>query len=129
MRKSILALFLCATLSSSAQVPSGTPSQLAEKIFGYVVNNQSDSLYTCLTRQLKLIMSKEQMEDILSKAEEKYGKYKSHGPWQVQEMSGSKTCTATVQFEKDQLGALIVLDPSNFLMGVQIVPVQAIKKE
>ena len=128
MKKSILSLFLCVALTSSAQVPSGTTEQLAEKMFGYVINNQADSLYANLTRQLKIFMSKEQMEGILAKAEEKAGKYKSHGPWEVKEVSGSKTCTATVQFENEQLGALIVFDPSNFLMGVQIVPVQAIKK-
>ena len=128
MRKTILSLFMCAALTSSAQVNSGTPAQLAEKVFGYVIKNQADSLYACLTRQLKVFMSKEQMEGILTKAEEKAGKYKSHGEWKVLEMSGSKTCTATVQFENEELGALIVLDPSNFLMGVQIVPVEAIKK-
>ena len=129
MKKIFLSLFLCATLTVSAQDQANAAAQLAEKIFGYVVKNQADSLYFHLTRQLKLITSKEQMEGILQKAEEHHGKYKSHGQWKVTEMSGSKTCTATVQFEKEELGALIVLDPSNFLMGVQIVPAHAIKKD
>ncbi len=128
MKKLLLTFFFGAALTVSAQVKTNSPAQLAEKMFGYVINNQSDSLYQHLTRQMKIVMSKEQMEGILSKAEEKFGKYKSHGSWEVMEMSGSKSCTTTVQFEKEQTGALIIFDPSNFLIGVQIVPVQAIKK-
>jgi len=128
MKKLLLTFFLGASLTVSAQVKTASPAQLAEKMFGFVINNQSDSLYQYLTRQMKIVMSKEQMEGILRKSEEKFGKYKSHGPWEVTEMSGSKSCTATVQFEKEQMGALILFDPSNFLIGVQIVPAQAIKK-
>lgn len=129
MRKIFLSLLLAMSLSAMAQNrQTESPAQRAEKMFGYVINNQADSLYANLTRQLKPIMSKQQLEDILLKAEERYGKYKSHGPWEVQEMSGSKSCSSTVEFEKEQLGALIVFDPSGFLLGVQIVPKQAIKK-
>ena len=128
MKKVILSLFLCAALTSSAQDRSGTPEQLAEKIFGFVVNNQADSLYQYHTRQMKLIMSKEQLDGILKNKEEVAGKYKSHGPWTVKEMSGSKTCTTTVEFEKGQMAALVILDPSNFVIGVQIVPAEAVKK-
>ena len=129
MRKAILSLLLCASLTSQAQVKAESPQQLAEKMFGFVINNQSDSLYHYLTRQMKLVIAKEQMDGILRKAEEKFGKYQSHGSWEVMEMSGSKTCTATVEFEKAQMGALVIFDPSNYLIGVQIVPVQAIKKD
>ena len=129
MKKFFLSLFLCAALASSAQVKTASPAQLAEKMFGYVINNQSDSLYQHLTRQMKLVISKEQMDGILSKAEERFGKYKSHGSWSVTEMSGSKSCTAPVQFEKEQMAALVLFDPSNFLIGVQIVPAQAVKKD
>lgn len=129
MRKIILSLLLATSMAAVAQNSQTlSPAQRADKIFGYVVNNQADSLYASLTRQLRPIMSKEQMEGILAKAEEKCGKYKGHGPWEVQEMSGSKSCTTTVQFEDGQLGALIVFDPSGFLLGVQIVPKEAIKK-
>lgn len=128
MRKIILSLFLCAALTSSAQDRSGSPAQLAEKIFGFVINNQTDSLYLYHTRQMRLIMSKEQLDGILKKKEDVAGKYKSHGDWTVKEMSGSKTCTSTIEFENGQMGALVILDPSNFVIGVQIVPVEAIKK-
>lgn len=128
MKKIILSLFLCAALTSSAQDRSGTPAQMAEKVFSFVINNQSDSLYLYHTRQMKLIMSKEQLDGILKKKEETAGKYKGHGTWEVKEMAGSKTCTTTVEFEKEQMGALVILDPSNFVIAVQIVPAQAIKK-
>ena len=120
---------MACSLTATAQETADPNMARAEKMFGFLLKNQADSLYFHLTRQLKLITSKEQMEGILQKAEEHHGKYKSHGQWKVTEMSGSKTCTATVQFEKEELGALIVLDPSNFLMGVQIVPAHAIKKD
>lgn len=129
MRKTILSLFLCAALTLSAQDRSGSPEQLAEKIFGFVVNNQTDSLYLYHTRQVKLILSKDKLDGILKSKEEFVGKYKSHGAWTVKEMSGSKTCTTTVEFEKGQMAALIILDPSNFVIGVQIVPAEAIKKD
>lgn len=128
MKKFFLSLFLFAALTSSAQDRTGTPAQLAEKIFGFVVNNQADSLYLYHTRQMKLILSKEQLGGILKSKEEVAGKYKSHGPWEVKEMSGSKTCTTIVEFEKMQMAALVILDPSNFVIGVQIVPAEAVKK-
>ena len=127
MRKVILSFLMCAALTASAQDRSGTPEQMAEKVFGFVVNNQTDSLYLYHTRQMKLILTKEKLDGILKSKEEVAGKYKSHGPWTVKELSGSKTCTATVEFEKSKLGALIILDPSNFVIGVQIVPAEAIK--
>lgn len=128
MRKVILSLFLCAALTSSAQDRSGSPEQLAEKVFGFVVNNQTDSLFQYHTRQMKLILTKEQLDGLLKSKEEIAGKYKGHGPWTVKEMSGSKMCSTTVEFEKGQMGALVILDPSNFVIGVQIVPAEAIKK-
>lgn len=129
MKKTILSLLLCAAaLTSSAQDQKEAAAQRAEKIFGFVLQNQADSLYKYLTRQMRVVIAKEQMEGILKKAEEKAGKYKSHGTWDVQEISGSKTCTATAQFEKEELGALVVLDPSGFILGVQFVPKEAIKK-
>lgn len=128
MRIIILSLLLCAALTSSAQDRSGSPTQLAEKIFGFVINNQTDSLYLYHTRQMKLILSKEKLDGILKSKEELVGKYKSHGAWEVKEMAGNKTCTTTVEFEKGQMGALVILDPSNFVIGVQIVPSEAIKK-
>lgn len=129
MRKTILSLLLCAAaLTVSAQDQKETTAQRAEKVFGFVLQNQADSLYKYLTRQMRVIISKEQMEGILKKAEEKAGKYKSHGAWEVQEMSGSKSCTTTAQFEKEELGALVIFDPSGFILGVQFVPIQAIRK-
>ena len=129
MRKTILSLLLCAAaLTVSAQDQKETTAQRAEKVFGFVLQNQADSLYKYLTRQMRVIISKEQMEGILKKAEEKAGKYKSHGAWEVQEMSGSKSCTTTAQFEKEELGALVIFDPSGFSLGVQFVPIQAIRK-
>lgn len=128
MKKIILSLLLCATLTATAQERNMEPAQLAEKLFGYVEKNQTDSLYLYLTRQMKIIMSKEQMDGIMSKAEEKFGKYKEHGPWTVKEVSGSKTCTADVTFEKGQMAALVILDPSNFLIALQIVPGTAVSK-
>lgn len=130
MRKTFLSLLLCAaTLTSLAQAQKESTAERAERIFGFVLQNQADSLYKYLTRQMRVVIGKEQMEGILKKAEEKAGKYKSHGQWEVQEMSGSKSCTTTAQFEKEELGALVVFDPSGFILGVQFVPVQAIKKE
>jgi len=130
MRKTFLSLLFCAAaLVSPAQAQTETTAQRAEKIFGFVLQNQTDSLYKYLTRQMRVVISKDQMEGILKKAEEKVGKYKSHGEWSVQEMSGSKTCTAKAQFEKEELGALVVFDPSGFILGVQFVPVEAIGKQ
>ena len=128
MKRFVLSLFAAASLTVAAQVQTGESAQRAERMFAFVLENQTDSLYKYLTRQMKLVISKEQMDGILAKAEEKAGKYKSHGQWDVKDVSGSKTCTATVQFEKEEMGALVVFDPSGFILGVQIVPAKAIMK-
>jgi hypothetical protein len=129
MRKLILSLLMGFTLTIAAQGQADATATRAEKMFGYLLNNQTDSLYANITLQMKPIMQKSQLEGILAKVEEKSGKYKSHGPWEVNAMAGgSKSCTSVVKFEKEEQGALIVFDPSGFILGIQIVPAKAIRK-
>ncbi len=133
MRKTILSLLMGFSLTMAAQTPvtapKGDPAQRAEKMFNFLLNDQADSLYANFTLQLKPILSKEQLSGVVKRVEENSGKYKSHGTWEIKDMpGGSKSCTTLVQFDKEELGALVIFDPSGFLLGIQIVPAKAIKQ-
>ncbi len=101
----------------------------AEQMFNFLLQNQADSLYDNLSETVKPIVQKQQFQGILKLMEPQVGFYKKHGPWEIQEMAGHKCYVSMVQFEKAELGAVVVLDPQRKLMGIQLVPPTAVKKE
>lgn len=101
----------------------------AEKMFGFLLQNQADSLYENLSPQVKSMVQKQQFDGILSKMEPQVGKYQKHGAWEVQQIMGQKCYVAMVQFEKTELGALVIFDAEGKMLGIQLVPPAAVKKE
>jgi hypothetical protein len=101
----------------------------AEKMFGFLLDNKADSLYENLSAQVKPMVQKQQFEGILNKVEPQVGKYQKHGEWEVQQVMGQKCYVSMVQFEKTELGALVIFDAAGKMLGIQLVPAAAVKKE
>ena len=55
------------------------------------------------------------------------GKYTGHEAWNIQEIQGMKAYTSLVNFEKAQLGLVIVFDEDGKMLGINFVPANAIK--
>ena len=117
------------SLTASAQQTADPNMGRAEKMFGFLLKNQADSLYENLSAQVKPMVQKQQFEGILGKVEPQTGKYQKHSAWEVQQVMGQKCYVSMVQFEKTELGALVIFDAEGKMLGIQLVPAAAVKKE
>lgn len=129
MKKTIFVLLTAFSLMAMAQVAADPNMARAEKMFGFLLQNQSDSLYENLSTQVKPMVQKQQFENLLAQIELQAGKYQNHGEWEVQQVMGQQCYVSMVQFENIELGALVVFDAEGKMLGIQLVPAEAVKKE
>ena len=129
MKKILVSILMFFSLTANAQVLSDSNMARAEKMFGFLLQNQADSLYENMSAQVKPMVQKQQLEGIMKKVEPQVGKYQKHGKWETQEVMGQKCYVSMVQFEKTELGALVIFDPQGKMLGIQLVPANAVKKE
>jgi len=141
MKRVIIAVWIvvAACLSAVAQqytdpVTDRTPDAVdpnfarAELMMTYVLNNQADSLYANMSDQVKGMLEPKQLEGLRTQMESMAGAYQSHEPWEMQEVMGHKAYVSLMTFEKSQLGMLIVFDKAGKMLGINMVPPEAIKK-
>ena len=88
MKKLLLMLLMACPLMAVAQETIDPGVARAEKMLGFVLQNQADSLYANLSDKVKGMVQKEQLENVLEQVEAQVGKYQKHGPWEIQEMMG-----------------------------------------
>ena len=129
MKKIFVALLMACSLTATAQETADPNMARAEKMFGFLLQNQADSLYENLSAQVKPMVQKQQFEGLMNQLEPQVGKYQKHGAWEVQQVMGQKCYVSMVQFEKTELGALVIFDAEGKMLGIQLVPPAAVKKE
>ena len=129
MRNYLLSLLLACSLTAASQESADPNMARAEKMFGFLLDNKADSLYENMSAQVKAMVQKQQFEGILDKVEPQVGRYQKHGAWEVQQVMGQKCYVSMVQFEKSELGALVIFDAKGKMLGIQLVPAAAVKKE
>ena len=129
LKKFFISLLMACSLTATAQENTDPNTGRAEKMFGFLLDNQADSLYENLSAQVKPMVQKQQFDGILSKVEPQVGKYQKHSAWEVQQVMGQKCYVSMVQFEKTELGALVIFDAQGKMLGIQLVPPSAVKKE
>ena len=129
MKKILFALLMACSLTATAQETADPNVARAEKMFGFLLQNQADSLYENLSAQVKPMVQKQQFEGLMKQLEPQVGKYQKHGAWEVQQVMGQKCYVSMVQFEKTELGALVIFDAGGKMLGIQLVPAAAVKKE
>jgi len=126
----IIFFFLCmlCPISGMAQ-EKDTNIDRAEQMFVFLLQDQADSLYENLSEKVKPMVQKQQFKGILKQLEQQAGPYQKHGSWEIQEIMGQKCYVSMVQFEKVELGALVIFDTDLKMLGIQLVPASAVKKE
>ena len=129
MKHFLLLLLMACSLAATAQESADLNMRRAEKMFDFLLNNNADSLYENLSAQVKPMVQKQQFEGILNKVEPQVGKYQKHSAWETQQIMGQKCYVTMVQFEKTELGALVIFDEEGKMHGIQLVPADAVKKE
>ena len=113
---------------TSIPAPDDDPNTTrSEELLGYMLNNQGQALYESLSDKVKDQVKPEMFNGALTQIESKVGKYQSHEPWTIQELQGMKAYTSLMNFEKGQLGMVIIYDEDGKAMGINLVPPQAIK--
>ncbi|MCR5679986.1 MAG: lysophospholipase [Prevotella sp.] len=127
--KQLLALLLAlAPLVSHAQTVDDGESR-AEQLFGYLLRNQSDSLYDALAEKVKPLLKRVQLKDALAQAEALAGKYVKHGPWTSSDVADSRVYQSTVTFKNAELTALIGLDPGGRMTAIRLMPPMVLTPE
>ena len=129
LKKILVVLLTACSLMAMAQETADPNVARAEKMFGFLLHNQADSLYDNLSTQVKPMVQKQQFEGLLAQIELQAGKYQNHGAWEVQQVMGQQCYVSMVQFENIELGALVVFDAEGKMLGIQLVPAEAVKKE
>lgn len=115
------------TLNSTAQQADPNVAK-AERMFGFVLEDKADSLYANMADEVKAMVPKEKLSGILMQVEATAGKYKSHSAWEVQTVMGTKAYVSMVQFERAELGALVVFGDNGKTLGLQLIPSEMVKK-
>jgi hypothetical protein len=119
---------MACSLTATAQKVADPNMVRAEKMFNFVLQNKADSLYDNMADQIKTMVQKNQLDNILVKLEPQVGKYQKHSAWEEQQLMGQKCYVSMVQFEKAELGAVVVFDAQGKMTGIQLVPAGAVKK-
>ena len=108
--------------------PADDPNvALSDQMLNYILNDQGTELFNCLADALKEKAKPEAFNGILTQVEAQFGKYQDHEPWQIQTMQGTNAYISLMNFEKGQLGLVIVYNGEGKMMGIQLVPGQALK--
>lgn len=101
---------------------------LSDQMLNYIINDQGSELFNCLTDEMKEKAKPEAFNNILTQIEAQFGKYQNNEPWQIQTAQGTDAYISLLNFEKSQLGLVIVYDGNDKIKGIQIVPGQVIKR-
>ena len=101
----------------------------SEQMLNLLLENKSQELYDNMAEQMKDKLTPATFEGAISQIETQMGKYQSHDPWNIQYIPNLRTSayTSLMNFEKAQLGFVIVLDDSGKILSISIVPAQALK--
>ena len=116
-----------AMMSADPASPDDPNTSRSESILNMFVNNQYNELYECLDDETKAKAEPSALDGALTKAEETFGNYQGHQPWEIRYFRKNKAYTSVLNFEKGDAGILIIYDENGKISGTSIVPVQIIK--
>ena len=109
--------------------PADDPNAImCEQVMEYLLNNQSQSIYDCMSEKIKARITPNTFDEALKQVENQMGKYQSHEAWEIQKIKGIKSYTSLVHFEKGSLGLVIMFDKEGKMVTMNMVPPAAINK-
>lgn len=101
----------------------------SEQMLGLVLDDKGQELYDNLSEKVKGQVQPNTFNGIRAQIEAQMGKYTGHEAWNIQEIQGMKAYTSLVNFEKSQLGMVVVFDEDGKMLGINFVPANAIKAQ
>ena len=113
---------------SIAPAPADDPlTSRCDQILSLLVAGKSQELYDGLSDRLKAKAKPTDFENVIPQIESQMGTYLGHEPWNIQTLQGYQAYTSMMNFEKAQLGFIIIYDNQGKPMAINIVPGQSIK--
>lgn len=129
MKKILLSVIMVASFSMFCHAQTPDPNVvMAEKMLAFVRADNADSLYSYMADEVRGMVKPESLKGTLAKVEAMAGKYKGHGAWEVQTVMGTRAYVSMLQFENAELAMLIVFNDAGRMLGIQILPPEAVKK-
>ncbi len=118
-----------AKLKELTTAPAEDPNfARSEQMLNLLLQDKGLELYDNMSDKVKSQAQLSMFDGILAKVESQLGKYLNHEPWEIQQIQGMQAYTSLVNFERGQLGLIIIFDEVGKMMGINFVPAQAIKK-
>lgn len=126
MKEILLSVIMAASFSMFCHAQTPDPNvAMAEKMLAFVRADNADSL---MADEVRGMVKPESLKGTLAKVEAMAGKYKGHGAWEVQTVMGTRAYVLMLQFENAELAMLIVFNDAGRMLGIQILPPEAVKK-
>lgn len=136
MRQLLLLCFLLLTVltagaqeNNARQTDADPRTAQAERVFGMLQQNQTDSILSLLSEQLRPLAKREMFEGVMAQIEKMAGAYQNHGEWTEKDLMGISGYAALIHFEKMDLGLFIAFDEQLQLRGVQFVPATMVQEQ
>ena len=93
-----------------------------------LLEDRGQEIYDNLSDLMKGQAKPETFDGAIKQIEAQMGKYQNHEAWLIQQFQGKNAYTTLLHFEKAQLGMIVVYDEQGKIIGINLVPAQAIKK-
>ena len=115
---------LCSVLTSWAQ-DAGDGIRHAEQVFRWMLENEADSLYESMAKDMQQMVQRDQLKGAMTQAEAMAGPYQEHGEWTSQQADSLTVYASTVTFEHAQLRFVVTFDSQWRVHGVRLLPMPA----
>lgn len=120
-RKLLLFVLTLCPMTLMAQVSEESVQQ-AERVFSFLLHNQTDSLYALFDESVKAQLPREQLEGGLKQVERMMGSYQRHGEWERKQDERYEVLMSVVDFEDGQLACVVSFDDARHIQGLRIMP-------
>ena len=109
--------------------PADDPNTIrSEQMLTCLLEDRGQEIYDNLSDLMKGQAKPESFDGAIKQIEAQMGKYQNHEAWLIQQFQGKNAYTTLLHFEKSQLGMIVVYDEQGKIIGINLVPAQAIKK-
>lgn len=129
IRKSVCVLAMLACSFNMLKAQTADPNiPRAERMFQYVLDDKSDSLYANMDASVQGMITPKQFVGLLGQIEAQAGKYQSHGSWTTENVMGMTAYVCPMKFANADLACLVIFSESGKMKGLQMVPAEMLKK-
>ncbi|MBQ3732198.1 MAG: DUF5106 domain-containing protein [Muribaculaceae bacterium] len=112
-----------------AASPDDPNVESSEKMINYIIEDNSPEIYNLMADQVKQKFQPDSFTGTIGMMESQMGKYISHGSWMNQVISGRKAYLTLMDFEKGDVGMMILFDNDGKVLGITPVNPQILKGE